>query len=218
MAAGSLAAARGSAPVIPASKKLKGLAMARWTCEDGSVRNPPAFSPARRDWWDDPEWITELCESLDFHELFRYRFRSTGHINVLECQVYKSWLKHCARAHPGSRLVGLLDSRVTLEASSKGRSSSWAISHVLHGPLPYIIGAGLYLAGGSIVTAKTTVPTLLRETGLLNRLRALGLGGWRIFARGSFGDLMLLWLHLRPRKLLLNQARALLELYNPVAK
>lgn len=35
MAAGSLAAARGSAPVIPARKKLQGLAMARWTCEDG---------------------------------------------------------------------------------------------------------------------------------------------------------------------------------------
>ena len=66
---------------------------------------------------------------------------------MLECRVHKTWLKHCAITHPNSRVVGLLDSRVTLGATSKGRSSSRAICRVLQGSLGYIIGGGLYPGG-----------------------------------------------------------------------
>lgn len=33
---------------------------------------------------DDPEWISEISQSLDFKELFRYTFKTSGHINVNE--------------------------------------------------------------------------------------------------------------------------------------
>ena len=49
-----------------------------------------------------------------------------------------------AKSHPRSRFVGLLDSRVTIGATAKGRSSSYAISRILQGSLAYILGSGLY--------------------------------------------------------------------------
>lgn len=103
-----------------------------------------AEEPELRPWHDDPEWVEDLCESSPFTELFRYRFKGSGHINCLECRVYKSWLKHCSKAHPDCRLVGILDSRVTMGAAAKGRSSSPALSRILRSSLCYVIGGGLY--------------------------------------------------------------------------
>ena len=97
-----------------------------------------------RAWHDDPEWVEDLCEGLHYQELFRYRFKQSGHINCLECRTYKSWIKHCSKVHVNSRLVALLDSRVTMGAVAKGRSSSRALSKILRGTLPYILGSGLY--------------------------------------------------------------------------
>ena len=76
--------------------------------------------------------------------MFRYRFKKSGHINVNEARTYKSFLKAAAKTEPDSRLVGILDSRVTIGAAAKGRSSSFAISRIVQGCLPYIIGSGLY--------------------------------------------------------------------------
>lgn len=59
-------------------------------------------------------------------------------------RTYKSWLKGLARTDPDQRTVGLLDSRVTIGAAAKGRSSSYSISRVLKGSLGYVIGSGLY--------------------------------------------------------------------------
>jgi len=103
---------------------------------------------------EDPEWIEELSDALPFKELLRYRFKRSGHINVLECRVHKTWLKHSARHHPNSRVVALLDSRVTLGATSKGRSSSKALCRVLQGSLGYIIGGCLYPGGIHVPSAK----------------------------------------------------------------
>eukprot|EP00438_Fugacium_kawagutii_P022150 Skav235748 [mRNA] locus=scaffold803:24495:31367:+ [translate_table: standard] len=115
--------------------------------ETGLARGSPTGEADRilRKWHDDPDWLRELCDSLQFRELFRYKFRKPGHINCLECRVFKSWLKHCAKKHPGHRIVGLLDSRVTIGAASKGRSSSPALSQILRGCLGYILGGGLYI-------------------------------------------------------------------------
>ena len=98
----------------------------------------------RRSWHEDPDWVHELCDSVQYKELFRYRFKKTGHINTLECRVYKSWLKHSAKTHPCSRLLGLLDSRVTMGAAAKGRSSSRALSRILRSSLGYVLGGALY--------------------------------------------------------------------------
>ena len=109
---------------------------------------------AGRPFHEDPEWIEELSDCLPFKELCRYKFRKGGHINVLECRVHKTWLKHCAKRYPNSRILALLDSRVTLGATSKGRSSSKALCRVLQGSLGYILGGGLYPGGLHICSAK----------------------------------------------------------------
>lgn len=53
-----------------------------------------------RAWHDAAEWVEDVCESVSFRELFRYRFKKSSHINCLECRVYKSWLKHASKSHP----------------------------------------------------------------------------------------------------------------------
>ena len=107
-----------------------------------SISAEPVYP--NRPWFEDPEWISELCDSLEFKECFRYRFKKSGHINVNEARTYKSFLKAAAKTECGKRVVGLLDSRVTIGAASKGRSSSFAISRILQGAVPYVIGSGLY--------------------------------------------------------------------------
>lgn len=147
MAAGAVAARSSSIDVIPFSKRLDSYKMVGLNTE-GSIPWPSgeASYPSRQ-WHEDPEWISELCESLPFKELFRYQFVRPGHININEARTYKTWLKSMAKSHPDSRFVGILDSRVTLGAAAKGRSSSFAISRVLQGTLGYVIGGGLYPGG-----------------------------------------------------------------------
>ena len=94
--------------------------------------------------YDDPEWIGDLADSLPFRELLRYRFAKPGHINILEARMYKTFQKYLAKRSPDCRSLSLLDSRVTMGAVAKGRSSSPALSRVLQGTLPYTLGGGLY--------------------------------------------------------------------------
>ena len=110
----------------------------------GVTPGPDIDRPRLRAWHEDPAWVEDLCETLPYRELFRYRFKERGHINVLECRVYKSWLKQCSKRWPRHRILGLLDSRVTMGAAAKGRSSSRALSRVLRTALPYVLGGGLY--------------------------------------------------------------------------
>ena len=88
-----------------------------------------------------------LCECLHFSEVFRFSFKKPGHINVNETRTYKSWLKSMAKTQRDKRFIGILDSRVTLGAAAKGRSSSFAISRVLQGSIGYLIGGNLYPGG-----------------------------------------------------------------------
>jgi len=152
MAAGSVQAREGPQPIIPLSAVIRSLEKV-----GVSVDFPTSILSAeiiRRPFHEDPHWVGELSDSLHFRELLRFKFLKQGHINVLECRVHKTWLKHCARVHPNSRTVALLDSRVTLGATSKGRSSSRAICRVLQGSLGYILGGCLYPGGIHIASAK----------------------------------------------------------------
>ena len=153
MAAGAQAFQQGDMTVIPISRKVSTLH------ELGCIKDVPSCltgssQPALRQWHEDPEWVEELADSLAFTELLRYKFRKGSHINVLEARTFKTWLKHCAKKYPNSRLLALLDSRVTLGAAAKGRSSSFSISRVLQGCLGYVIGGGLYPGGLHICSAK----------------------------------------------------------------
>ena len=40
-----------------------------------------------RPWFEDPSWVEDVCGSLTFREMFRFRFKRSGHINCLECRV-----------------------------------------------------------------------------------------------------------------------------------
>ena len=145
MASGSLAARAGHWEPLPSSAVE--LTCRKLNLEAVSTQLPlPAehepYPP--RDWFEDPEWVHEICSSLQFRELFRYKFRNPGHINVNEARVFKSWVKSMAKTPGSKRAVALLDSRVTIGAAAKGRSSSFAISRVLSGSLGYILGSGLY--------------------------------------------------------------------------
>lgn len=148
MALGSVAAKRTGAPVIPFESRV--LAFQRVGLFDFPDEQP-VFTVddaiESRPWHEDPEWIAELAESLSFRLLFKYHFRQKAHINVLESRVYASWIKYCAKKHPNSRLLGLLDSRVTLGAADKGRSSSYSISRVLKQSIPYLLGSNLFPGG-----------------------------------------------------------------------
>jgi len=105
------------------------------------------FSGHLRQAHEDPLWSGELSNGLDFKQVIAYRFRKTGHINVLELRNYKTFAKVAASAHAGSRVLALLDSRVSIGAAAKGRSSSPALTRVLQGTLGYVIGGGLQLGG-----------------------------------------------------------------------
>ena len=144
LAAGSVSARRGGPSSLPTAALQQtadrlGLGLVFDPVFDPSLETYPP-----RDWHEDPEWISELCRSLRFREKFRYKFRIPGHINVNEARVLKSWLKSLAKEVSDCRVAALLDSRVTIGAAAKGRSSSFAISRVLQGCLGYVLGSGLY--------------------------------------------------------------------------
>ena len=153
LASGSLAASEGNVAPLPLSAQVAAASrhhdLAALNCEWLQDVECPD-----RAFHDDPEWVGELADSLPFCERIRYKFAGPGHINVLETRTYKTWLKHLCMRHQRSRAVGLIDSRVLLGASSKGRSSSDALGRVLRSSLPYVLGGALYPGGLHVYSAK----------------------------------------------------------------
>ena len=143
MASGLVAAKNGQHKSIPESVRIRSLAEIG-ILPESSVPIPAVPPAPFRAWHEDPVWISELCKSLPFTEMFRYHFKKAGHINVNETRVYKSLLKSIAKDSPNSRFVGILDSRVTIGAASKGRSSSPSLTRILQGSMAYVLGANLY--------------------------------------------------------------------------
>ena len=149
MASGLKSAISDGVSCMPEFARKRSLEEVNLSLDDScSIGLPEKLFEPRR-WFEDPEWITEMCESLEFREMYRFQFRRAGHINVNETRVYKSWLKSMAKTHRNSRFTGLfyLDSRVTLGAAAKGRLSSYAISRVLQGCVGHVIGGNLYPGG-----------------------------------------------------------------------
>ena len=157
MASGALASKQGSNLTIPTHVRVRSLKELGLPQDQLVPQRCTEESYPARPWHEDPEWIGELSDSLPFRELFRYRFCRPGHINVNESRTYKSMIKSAATTDSDSRFSALLDSRVTIGAAAKGRSSSEAISRILiRGTIAYVIGGGLY-------------PGLLHTGSLFNR-------------------------------------------------
>ncbi|OLP88941.1 Sodium channel protein type 10 subunit alpha [Symbiodinium microadriaticum] len=153
-AAGSALAASGFVAPVPVSASSKALSQLGFS---GLGPDPPRVEASEfepRLFHDDPEWIGEVADCLDFREILRYKFRQAGHINILESRAYKTWIKWCSKRFPRSRLLGLIDSRVLLGAAAKGRSASPALCRVLRSTLPYVLGSGLYPCGLHVYSAK----------------------------------------------------------------
>ena len=145
MASGSLRAKQGEVGRFSTESRRRSFSEVGLAPENFLPKNVSHEEPyPPRLWHEDPDWIAELCNSLPFTECFRYHFKRSGHINVNESRAYKSWIKSMAKSSPNSRFVGILDSRVTIGASAKGRSSSSSISRILQGSLAYILGGNLY--------------------------------------------------------------------------
>ena len=88
--------------------------------------------------------MRELCECLTYQPILSYAFKKPGHINTLEMRSWKTLMKVLSKAHPGSKILIALDSRTTMGANARGRSSSPALIRIQQGALGYIIGGGLY--------------------------------------------------------------------------
>ena len=143
MAIGLLEAKKGRIPSMPREKHLESLAEVGLS--DSSFVDIPVETEASvRAWHEDPEWIAELCDSLPFREVFRFKFKRPGHININETRTFKSLIKSLAKSSPSIRFPALLDSRVTIGAAAKGRSSSPGITRILQGCLAYAVGSALY--------------------------------------------------------------------------
>ena len=76
MASGLVKAKQGVLGTISKEKQIASFKEVGLQWEDSSVSIPtdPSYPP--RAGHEDPEWILELCDSLQFRELFRYRFKS----------------------------------------------------------------------------------------------------------------------------------------------
>lgn len=164
MAQGSVAAKIEGNPIIPHHARILSFARVGLTGEPEDLLGPSLDDGVRsRDWFEDPEWVSELADSLPFRTLFQYHFKRRAHINILENHVYSSWIKHCAKSHRNSRVLGLLDSRVTLGATAKGRSSSFGISRILKQNIPYLIGSNLYPGGLRVYSSKNRADAPSRD-------------------------------------------------------
>ena len=102
----------------------------------------PAFRPRHVA----PNWVCEFIESARFHPVIAYDFARSAHINCLESRTVKTLTKLACRTAPDSRIATLIDSRVTIGAGAKGRSSSPALNRIQQGSLGYVLGGGLYLS------------------------------------------------------------------------
>ena len=96
MAAGSRAAKDGTCPAMPLSCRLAALdelTHGRGLEELITDLFPSDCVAEQRPFHDDPEWIGELADSLEFQKIVRYRFAKPGRINILQARSYKTWIK-----------------------------------------------------------------------------------------------------------------------------
>jgi len=76
IAVGSRARKEGHAVIIPLSRKCQTLSELGLLDPDDFYRAKASepVQPALRAWHEDPDWVSELANSLHFRELLRYRF------------------------------------------------------------------------------------------------------------------------------------------------
>jgi hypothetical protein len=90
--------------------------------------------------------VHELAECLCWHVSRSYRFAQNSHVNIQETRAIKAELKDRALKDPEpARCLNLIDSRVSLGAWGKGRSSSRQLGYVLRSCIPYSVAGQKHL-------------------------------------------------------------------------
>eukprot|EP00971_Amphidinium_carterae_P020668 407278-Amphidinium_carterae.1 len=77
--------------------------------------------------------MEDAIQTLQFREIFRYRFRERKHINHQEMIAWRTGIKHLSRnlAFHDCRVLSLLDSQAVCCSVRKGRSTSHALNALL---------------------------------------------------------------------------------------
>ena len=90
-------------------------------------------------------WVSDLADSLGWHEVVRYRVSFREHINTKEFRAYRARLRHAARRAEchGTRRLTLLDSSVVRGTASKGRSSSKRLNRIWKPVVPELLAADI---------------------------------------------------------------------------
>ena len=88
----------------------------------------------------------------------------------------KTLTKLACRTSPDTRIATLIDSRVTIGAGAKGRSSSAALNRIQQGSLGYVLGGGLHL--GLMLLRGFTGQTTPRVTGRFGAHASTSLRGF----------------------------------------
>ena len=72
MAAGNRSAKQGQPGSIPIEDRLQTFVQLGIDADEAVFSPAPEKSYAAREWFEDPEWISEICNALPFKELYRF--------------------------------------------------------------------------------------------------------------------------------------------------
>ena len=89
--------------------------------------------------------MNEVAIAAPWEVVASWTFRKPSHINILEEAVLLRLVNRLGRRSLPSRIVALVDSHVVRGATSKGRTSSKALSSVLRRVCAGCVAYGLYL-------------------------------------------------------------------------
>ena len=76
-------------------------------------------------------FVNQLCRAAPWRRLRRWPWKREGHTNLLEMRTERELAKHLCKRGIRGRVSVIQDSRVTIQAGGKGRSSSVAIRRKL---------------------------------------------------------------------------------------
>ena len=121
----------------------------------------PAFRPRHVA----PDWVCEFIESAHFHLVIAYDFARPAHINCLESRTGENPHQAGLPDLSDTRIPTLIDSRVTIGAGAKGRSSSSALNRIRQGSLGFTSWGAGCTSGASMPLRGFARLTTLRVTG-----------------------------------------------------
>ena len=108
---------------------------------------PAGLSPASAMQFPQEE-IHDVLRALPWRVVRQRHIGRPAHVHVQELRAVRMELKDLALSTaPPLRHINVVDSRVALGASAKGRSSSWRLNGVLRSAMPYALAGRKQMSG-----------------------------------------------------------------------